>query len=98
MTGRDLGAIRMLLDLVIARRQIERVIRRRRGEYRLYPASPPSELAPLRIHGQLTGWEAQWRQFRTMCEAARPTTPGRPALPDAEGMVAKTPTTGELRR
>lgn len=78
LTGRTQGSIRTVLDLAVVRRQMERVVYRKRHHYRLPEPATGSELPTLARRSELTGWDQQWRQFRAMCEAARP-RPGQPA-------------------
>lgn len=76
-TGRTAGPIRTILDLAVARRQMERVVHRKRHHYRLPAPSTENGALTLQRQGELAGWEKQWRQFRAMCEAARPNAPRR---------------------
>lgn len=85
------GAIRQTLDLAVARREMERLVHRKRHHYRLHSAQAVSELPGLHRRGDLAGWDKQWRQFRVMCEAARPNTGTPVAQPDAESVAATAP-------
>jgi hypothetical protein len=69
--------IRTILDLAVTQRQMERVVHRKRHHYRLPPPLTGNGQPTLSRQDELAGWEKQWRQFRAMCEASRPNTPGR---------------------